>query len=214
MVVPLSQIARSPKPVVLTFDARVYPRNIYAWTLNCLNSNAKGAPMNGTQGSLSLQFARVVSHRTGELHESPREFGSRMKVWIYGLFDSSGLCHYVGQTNDPVSRWKTHCLDSKSKFCAEKRTLQMRLIRHCQDSASARLETQIVSAYKRRSQCCMNAILPRPVGRTAGPLIYSRKENRFFTGHLEAAKYFRYSVTSIISQLNGKRENYFSLVYV
>jgi len=71
-------------------------------------------------------------------------------IYIYGLFDLSGWCHYVGQTNNPHKRRKTHFEHAAGHFRCEDWIFQ--IIRKTDCENANRLEFQIGMAYKKRGQ--------------------------------------------------------------
>lgn len=68
---------------------------------------------------------------------------------IYGLFDFSGRCRYVGQTRVVRNRKLRH----REKYPE----LRFKVIRECQWVDRIRLERQIVMAYRKRGFCDLNS---------------------------------------------------------
>jgi len=71
---------------------------------------------------------------------------------IYGLFDGTGKCRYVGLTDSPKQRKADH---------ADK-GLAFRTLRFCEKSDGSRLEGQVIRAYKRKGQCDLNEAVNLP----------------------------------------------------
>ncbi len=70
-----------------------------------------------------------------------------LRVTIYGLFDLSGHCFYVGQTFDVYCRKHKH---------TKERGLIFRQLRTCEVRDASRIEIQVIKAYKRRGECEQN----------------------------------------------------------
>lgn len=156
--------------------------------------------MNGILVQLPSPYAQVVNHRTGKpLPElSPSE---RIKtLWIYGLFDSAGVCHYAGQTKYPGKRQSTHL--------AKRPNLQFRVLRSTTEANVSRIEIQVIKAYQKRGQCKLNRQVYPFNARNKTPLIYSGTANRYFSSTEEAALFFGCCGKTVNDHLKGVRENY------
>jgi predicted GIY-YIG superfamily endonuclease len=75
---------------------------------------------------------------------------NRRECFIYGLFNSKGVCVYIGQTVNPAKRERYHLRNRKGKFY--RRKLKFRIIRETIGEHIHRLENQIGNAYKRQGQ--------------------------------------------------------------
>jgi hypothetical protein len=65
--------------------------------------------------------------------------------FVYGLFDKSGMCQYVGQTKNPSKRKWAHL---SKRFVG----LEFRVLRETNQRNINRLESQIGTAYQRRGE--------------------------------------------------------------
>lgn len=164
--------------------------------------------MNGTQESARLSSALIVNHRTGALLQSPRRRANRLSViWLYGLFDHSRICHYVGQTRFPKQRAASHLHSLQGNDWRKKRELQFRVIRQCPMAKANRLEVQIIKGFKRREQCELNNSFLRFTQRKYPARFYSQTADKFFSSVAEAAAYFDCSTTTIWNHVKGIKPN-------
>lgn len=83
----------------------------------------------------------------------------KLPIYIYGLYDSSKICHYVGQTFNVPSREHNHLKGYKARFKSLK--LKLRIIRKTDSENSSRLEKQIGNAYKRMGQATASKVFYR-----------------------------------------------------
>lgn len=98
----------------------------------------------GSQTSKRKTLAARANARLRWEKQSPNSY-----KLIYGLFDDSGICLYVGSSVDPRDRF--YCMRSKHPEITEWKT-----IRKCRFSDAAEVEGQIIRAYKAKGQCQLN----------------------------------------------------------
>jgi hypothetical protein len=161
--------------------------------------------MNGYQENPSLSSALVASLRTGKPRPVLSEWQRKKTTWIYGLFDSSGKCHYIGQTFNPERREKDH----DWKYPA----LIMKTIRFCPTYSGARLETQIMTAYKKRGQASINIRKGHACRKRTDKIIYCATQGVYFTSLDEAAGHFGCCALTIRNRIESKDKD-FQLSYV
>jgi hypothetical protein len=151
--------------------------------------------MSGTQESQLSRSAPIANLLIGTPLESQCE--ARLnRVWIYGLFNTHGVCRYVGQTKVPYLRSFAHRSQSSGP---EKNALLFRVFRSCEVADANRLEVQIIRAFKRKCQCDLNKSFA-PFNRnkhSRTPRIYSARFNRSFLSVVDAALFFDVSTTTI-----------------
>ncbi len=153
--------------------------------------------MNGFLGLAYQKCAPAVNPRTGKpLRRNQR----KRAVFIYGLFDLSGSCRYVGQTTNPAARLYCHHFKARKR---QTELLQMKVFRACVPEQSSQLEKQIFQAYRKRGQCDLNLKQHFTVTRGWTAVLWVEK-NRWFESICHAAEYFRCSTTTITNWSNGK----------
>lgn len=118
---------------------------------------------------------------------------SSMKIFeggyvIYGIFDSAGRCHYVGQSVNHERRASIHFSSSTSPFKGSAWTL--RVLRQCTRGQADRLETQIGTAYHRRGQAEYSKVFGFSANRRlASPIIYIEGVPFAFCGYSSAKRF-------------------------
>lgn len=76
-----------------------------------------------------------------------------IKVAVYGMFLDS-TCLYAGITWDTYTRNIQH-RTPKGRF-RDRPEVKIRVLRWTTEANAARIESQVIAAYKRRGQCAMN----------------------------------------------------------
>lgn len=122
--------------------------------------------MNGPRDNQQSPYALNANLRTGTAQSQLR------RVWIYGLFDQIGLCHYVGQTVNRNTRKKDHALKYPS--------LQFVILRSCAPQIATKIETQVLTVYRRKGQCGHNKRKPVKATPKIERLIFSIELNKVF----------------------------------
>jgi hypothetical protein len=125
-------------------------------------------------------------------------------VIIYGLFDTAGKCHYVGQTFNPSQRERIHLTNPRSKFYGM--PLMLRVILVCDARQANRLERQIGKALKLKG---MAARSERFNGDKAKPcqvcnLIYVKGYALPFPNKSQAARLIGCAPQTVLRNIGGK----------
>ena len=150
--------------------------------------------MNGLPGAQKSSFVPGVNPPTGIWNRKMPGSG-KGRIYLYGLYDDSGRCHYAGQTLNPRQRRSQHA----------KPDLILRVLRRCRSTIdSTRIETQIIRAYKRRGQCKLNKKErgPSAKARWTNPVLWVEK-NKAFGSPADAARYFRVCSWSILDWIKN-----------
>ncbi len=144
------------------------------------------------------------------------------EVFIYGIFNPSGSCAYVGSTCWPEARFRAH-ISKRGKFYRQS-GMRLRVIRQTSLKNASRIERQIGMAYRKRGQAILSRSWPiksRKATRLSGNPIYIESfQEPFATSHL-AAKSFGCDPCTIAKGLKrgwlykvyGKEVVYFKIGY-
>lgn len=137
------------------------------------------------------------------------------KVFIYGLFDLSGWCHYVGQTVNPYARSRRHLDCDTARF--KDSGYSFKIIRSVECCNANRVERQIGLAYQRRGQAELSKTFIKSAIREnwAAKLIYIEGYALPFPSPRAAANAVGCSVNTIANNVGGSvldGDGYFLLV--
>lgn len=108
--------------------------------------------MNGPQERQRLPFVLTVNRRIGIARKLLNQNQEKSRRWVYGLFDGSNKCQYVGLTCNPVARRANH-------RCLKGRNLEFRIVRETDATNGPRIETQVIMAYQKRGLAQQNSQL-------------------------------------------------------
>lgn len=128
-----------------------------------------------------------------------------MKVAIY-CWEARGKIVYIGQTIEPVVREDHHRRFGHLRKRLKRIRATFRVLRWTDDKNSARLESQVIVALKRRGEAKYNKRVKCVNPRREGFRVRWIQGNREFASIKECAPVFDVSTATISKILKGKRE--------
>ncbi len=157
-------------------------------------------PMNS--GFIGVPYSRSFPRMHPRTGRALRRRLGRRFVFLYGLYDLSGSCRYVGQTTNPYSRLMTHRTQG---LMLEHGPMLMKVLRFAVPIEAPRIEKQIVFAYRKSGQCDLNKQDKFVVKNRAAakPVLWVQKAH-WFESASDAAEYFNCSRQTIINWIRGE----------
>lgn len=106
-------------------------------------------------------------------------------IYIYGLY-LQGVCHYVGASADPFSRYVAHRFQGKFKG----KLPVLRIFRRCQLAEASRLERQVTLAFHRKGQAKLSKVAGGYHSTRQKPVCILKEGARPYEGELLSRKSF------------------------
>lgn len=167
---------------------------------------AKGGKASaGKPKTYSAEELGIRARRLEQYREDKRIEALEAKVWIYGFYDSNGRAVYVGRTIWPEKREQQHRSGKRGKgvkLADGVKGCVFRRLRSTDHVNAARIEAQVIAAYRIRGQCELNSYRGnQSTYTTMGTRIVS-DDGRVFASVLVAALAYDCSPQTIYNAIN------------